>query len=125
MKTLLTILLALVLNGCGAEPAASSAKDLFSSWADSTTGVVLDLSTLGFGTGAAVFALTGGEQCASTLVIGGTQSSASVVILGSVYVSGTGAGTDPGCVAFDGSYALTKTDTELTVCDGTECSTYR
>lgn len=118
MRLTMLLLVSVLLASCGAEQ-----KSLFSSWSGKTSGFLLDLSGKDFGTHEIIWLIATGEQCQSTMAIGGTESSGSFVSISPFYVSGTGGGSDPGCSAFTFNGTYTKKDSILTICV-TECEDY-
>lgn len=121
LKTIVVLISVLSLTACGGEDentaATVSDKNLFSSWADTGSSFILDLSAATFGTTAIGFFFAGGEICACNLTIAGTQSSGNYALTSCTYSTGSGGGVDPGCSSANGSGTYTKTATTLTMCD--------
>lgn len=121
------MLFILSLAACGNDDASTSpvstAKNLFSSWAEDGSTFVLDLTQGTFGTAPMSFIVTAGGYCDCSITIGGTQSHGNAVMYNCSYRAGTGAGSDPGCSSLNGSYMYDKDDTRLTICGG-GCSTF-
>lgn len=129
MSKLTFVLILLMLSGCGGSSssdsaATSSAKNLFSSWAEDGTTFVLDISRSDFGTSNFTYLITGNAICDCVLSIGGTQASGNAVMSSCTYRAGTGGGSDPGCASLNASYTYTKPDSVLKVCNGGTCYTY-
>jgi hypothetical protein len=120
MKYLLTMIVALVLSSCGEE----QQKSLFSAWSGVDDGLVIDLTGGSFGSSTLTWFLSGGYECVSTVLIGGTEDAGSAAISGTTYVSGTGNGVDPGCSSISGSVTFTRDGSRLTICGQSGCQEY-
>lgn len=104
--------------------ADAPAKPLFSVWTDKDDGQVMDLTTFKLGETKAVgLTQTDGSVCACNMQFVGTESAGAYVLNICSYAGGGGG--DPGCVSLDQAGNYTKSASELKICDGSDCSTYR
>jgi len=107
-------------SGCGTDPGSGGpnpvflAKSLYSDWSPTSGSVTLDLTEGEIGPCTVYWRYGSGAICLGVASISGTQTSGTLSVTNSTYISGGGG--DPGCASWIGSYSFAKTGTTLELC---------
>ena len=118
-KLVLLLVLSGCLTACGSEDESPAAKDLFSAWTSTSTGVVFDFTNGTYGPQAFRYYVAVNNGCDCSLEILGNNDSGTARLYACTHF-----GPTDYCSAGTTIYNYTNQNATLTLCDGT-CEEYR
>lgn len=117
----------LFLSACaGSDSSSAPQKSIFSLWTTADQSLSVNLAGGSFNSPIPLtLTFNSGEKCTVKLTLNGNEESGNHTIADAAYVSGTGAGSDPGCADLNEVGTYQRTGVTLKFCTNAgQCTNY-